>query len=175
MVVEIIIRLIEGLENELDRAYRRLAKLFPWHHRCRHHTDVRQVLYLVIFKTKFIIMETLNLRTDKGYHIQSGLIDAKTGNPIPGATKVLKSQSSDSPDIADYNADGNLIPKALGAGKITVVNSWTYVMPGFEDDGPQTSDQTTVQDFQTVAGPDGVLQVLTAVPFDLPAAVATQP
>jgi len=167
MVVEIIMKLIHGLERELERAYRRLFNHFPHHPACRHNHRVRQVLFIVINSNKYILMGTQKLRLDKGFHVQSALLDAVTNEPIPGATKVLKSLTSDSPDVLLVNADNDTIPQKLGVGKLTVVNTWTYTDLS-DPDAPVdvTSDQTTVLDFQVIAGPEGVLQTVVLVPFD---------
>lgn len=105
-----------------------------------------------------------------GFHIAAALLDALTNEAISGATKVLKSATSSDVSIVLVDANNDLIPQKKGVATIVVVNTWTYTdsVSGEE----VTKDLTTSVDVQVVDGPEGVLQVITFVPFDLPAAPA---
>lgn len=169
MIVDIILRLIDGLEHELKREYERLFRHYPRHPRCRHNQKVKQVLITVINNQTFIFMDPIKVRKDKGFHVVDGLVDADTLQPIAGATKVLKSRTVSDETIAFIDDNGDLIPKALGVATLTSVNTWSY--PDRDNPGQfLSSDQTTTKDFQVILGPEGILQTVDLVQFDLPPA-----
>jgi len=172
MVVEILLRLIDGLEHDLARAYNRLFHHYPRHPRCRHNQHVRQVLLAVFDNQIYIIMDPIKLRKDKGFHVLPGLVDADTLQPIAGATRVLKSRTVADATIVSVDLNFDLIPQALGVTTLTEVNTWTY--PDRDNEGQfLTSEQTTTKDVQVILGPEGIMQVVDFQPFDLPAAPVT--
>lgn len=144
------------------------------HHHDPRRQQVRQVLIVFINNQKFIIMDPLSLQNGNQAPINEALVDAGTLQPIPGATKVNKVRSSDTPAVAIVDANGNLVAVAVGTGNLTDTNTWTYVDQNTKQS--VTEDLTTVQPFQVVATPEGVLQVVSlgaATPIPAPAAATT--
>lgn len=155
---------VERLEEQFERELAELEQMFPKHkyHRKHHNPSaqkVKQVLITIFNNQKFIIMDPLSLQNGNQAPINEALVDAGTLLPIPGATKVNKSRTSDTPAVATVDANGNLVAVALGTGNLTCVNTWTYTD---EDTNESvTADETTVTPFQVIATPEGVLQVVT--------------
>lgn len=169
MIAEIILKAIEGLEEELEKAYRRLAHHYPHHPRCRHRHQVKQVFLTIFNNNKFIVMSPQQILLSKGFHVVAALLDAVTNAPIDGATKVLKSRTVTDTTIAVIDANGDLKPLKVGAASLTEVNTWEY--PDRDNPGQNLSqDETTNLDFQVILGPEGILQTVTLVQFDPPAA-----
>lgn len=166
------------LEIELELLWERFPNYqYAGREYGRHRRQrVKQVLIQIVNNQKFIIMPPLSLNNGNQAPILSALVDANTLQPIPNATKVLKSASSDTPAVATVDANGNLVSVAIGTGNLTVINTWSYV-----DDVtnlPVTADETTVTPFQVVVTPEGVLQVVTlgpavAIPAAAPAPAGT--
>src|SRR5579871_1398354 len=94
------------------------------HHRRQR---VKQVLIFTHKNQNYIIMDPLSLQVGQQAPIQEALVDAGTLLPIPGATKVAKSKTFDTPAVATVDANGNLVAVAVGTGNLTDVNTWTYV------------------------------------------------
>lgn len=166
---------IRQRELELEEEIALTLERYPHYnyagYQFRRRQRVKQVLIIIYKNQKFIIMGPLSLQVGNQAPIQEALVDAGTLLPIPGATKVAKSKSFDTPAVATVDANGNLVAVAVGTGNLTDVNTWTYTD---QDTGQQvTSDETTVQAFAIVATPEGVLQVVTLGPaVAIPAAPA---
>jgi hypothetical protein len=162
MIAEILINAIEGLERELEKAYRRLFHHYPHHPRCRHRNKVRQVIFVIINKQKYISMEPINLKVEDGAAgVVSGLVDSKTLQPIAGAVATPVSKTSDNEAVLSIDAQGNTVPVASGTANVTVVNDWAYTDP---EEGPLTGIRlTTIQPY-VVVEKEGVLQVISAGP-----------
>lgn len=172
MVEEIIIRAIEGLEEELKKGLKKLRHFYPHHHRLL--TPVRQVLTIFLNNQTFIIMNPLSLVVGAGeYPILSALTDALTGAAHPEAVATPVSATSDTPAVAAIGADGSLQPVAPGTGNLIVVNSWDYTdsNTGKAVTGLQL---TTTQPFAVTQTAEGVLQVVTlGPPVPIPAVPAS--
>lgn len=166
---------IREAEKVLEAEIAQTLERFPeYRYRGYHFKKRQQVKQVLIFTYKnqnFIIMGQQTLQVGNQAPILEALVDAGTLLPIPGATKVAKSKTFDTPAVATVDANGNLVAVAVGTGNLTDVNTWTYVD---QDTGDTvTSDETTVLAIAIVATPEGVLQVVTlgpAVAIPAPAA-----
>lgn len=151
---------IERLEHQFERELAELKRLFPHHHYKRKHSNRPiQVLTTFINNQKFIIMDPLKLQNGQQAPINEALVDANTLKPIPGATKVNKSRSTDNSATAAVDADGNLIARAPGTGNLTTVNTWTYTDQNTNQQ--VTTDETTVMPYEIAVTAEGVLQVVS--------------
>lgn len=142
MVQETIERAIRGLEEELEKWWKKLRHHFPHHPRLRR--EVYQVFTIFIDNQTFIIMN-LNLKPGKRYTISVALIDKVLQAPVPGAQLVAnKSNTIDNPAVAVIDADGKAAYVAPGKANLTTVNTWSYQD---EATGEQTQADvtTTVQ------------------------------
>lgn len=160
MFIEDQEREVREIEARFEWELAEMLRRFPHHHyRREHRPGPIQVLFTRLNNQNFIIMSPLSLNNGNSAPIQAALVDAATLQPIPGATKVPKSASSDTPTAATVDSNGNLVAVAVGTGNLTVVNTWTYTDQNTGQ--PVTADETTVIAFQVVATPEGVLQVVT--------------
>lgn len=162
MVVEILVRIIDGLEEELLKAYHRLFHHYPHHPRCRHRDRVRQVVFVIINKQKYISMQPINLKFEDGAAgVVSGLVDSTTLLPIADAVATPVSKTSDNLGVLTIDDLGNTVPVAPGQANVTVVNDWAYTDP---EEGPLVGVRlTTIQPY-VVVEKEGVLQVIAAGP-----------
>ncbi len=162
----------ETLEQEIALTRERFPHYnYPGYQYGRRQQRVRQVLIFTYKNQTFIIMTPLSLQVGQQAPIQEALVDAGTLLPIPGATKVAKSKTFDTPAVATVDANGNLVAVAVGTGNLTDINTWTYVDQDTNES--VTSDETTVQPVAIIATPEGVLQVVTLGPaVAIPAAPA---
>ena len=168
---------VRRAERQLEIELELLMERFP-HYQYegreygRHRRQrVKQVLIFTLNNQNYIIMDPLSLQVGQQAPIQEALVDAGTLLPIPGATKIAKSKTFDTPAVATVDANGNLVAIAAGTGNLTDVNTWTYVDQ--KTNQTVTSDETTVQPVAIVVTPEGVLQVVTlgpAVAIPAPAA-----
>jgi len=151
---------VRKAEETFERELKELEKLFPSHCYRRNHTHKPlQVLTTLFNNNQFIIMDSLNLQSGQQAPILSQLVDAKTLQPIPGATKTAKNISTDAPDIAQIDADGNLVALKPGTGNLTVVNTWSYTDQNTGEG--VIADETTVISYVVSVSPEGVLQIVT--------------
>ena len=120
-------KLIDGIEDELEKAYRRLFHHYPHHPRNRYRTRVRQVTIVFVNNQKYISMDPIELKVEDGAKsLLSALVDSKTLQPIPDAVATPVSKASSDETLATIDAQGNIVPKAAGAYNVTVVNDWSY-------------------------------------------------
>lgn len=168
MFLQEILHSVRRAEEIFERELKELEKMFPRHCYPRRHAHKPiQVLTTFINKNQFIIMDPLNLQSGQQAPIIAQLVDAKTLQAIPGATKTTKNISTDSPEIAVIDADGNLVALKAGTGNLTVVNTWSYTDQNTGEG--VIADETTVVGYVIAVSPEGVLQVVS-----LGTAVATQ-
>lgn len=160
MFLHEVLRTVRAAEEAFEREIKELEKLFPHHCYRRHHMHKPiQVLTTFINNNHFIIMNPLNLQSGQQAPIIAQLVDGKTLQPVPGATKTTKNISSDSPDIAFVDVNGNLVAVKAGTGNLTVVNTWGYTDQNTGEG--MTVDETTVIGYVVAVSPEGVLQVVT--------------
>src|SRR5579872_924273 len=152
------------LETELELLWERFPhfRYEPREYGPHRRQRVKQVLIFTYKNQNYIIMDPLSLQVGQQAPIQEALVDAGTLLPIPGATKVAKSKTFDTPAVATVDANGNLVAVAAGTGNLTDVNTWTY--KDQKSGLTVTSDETTVQAVSVVVTPEGVLQVVTLGP-----------
>jgi hypothetical protein len=159
MFLHEILHTVRKAEEAFERELKELESLFPSHcYRHRHMHKPIQVLTIFINKTQFIIMDPLNLQAGQQAPIIAQLVDAKTLQPIPGASKVVKSVTTDS-DTATVDANGNLVAVKAGTGNLTVVNTWAYTDQNSNE--IVTADETTVIGYVIAVTPEGILQVVS--------------
>jgi len=159
MFLQDVLRSVIKAEEFFERELEELERKFPKHHYRRKHVHKPiQVLTIFINKTQFIIMDPLNLQAGQQAPIITQLVDAKTLQPIPGASKVVKSITTDS-DTATVDANGNLVAVKAGTGNLTVVNTWTYIDQNSNES--ITTDETTVIGYVIAVTPEGILQVVS--------------
>ena len=164
---------IRRLEEQFERELAELLHKFPYHKYRRRHSHRPIQVFITHFNNQnYILMDPLSLQNGFQAPINEALVDAKTLQPIPGATKVNKSRTSDAPAIAVVDDAGNLVAVAPGTGNLTVVNTWSYTDQ--ETNEPTSQDETTTLQFIVTVTPEGVLQVVTlGAASVIPAAPAT--
>lgn len=163
MVVEIIIKAIEGIEHELEKAYRWLFQHYPHHHKNRYRDRVRQVITVFINNQKYIAMDPIQIKVEDGASgVVSSLVDSKTLLPIPDAVGTPVSKTSDNEGVATVDAQGNVVPVSQGQFNLTVVNDWSYT-DQIENIKVEGVRLTTIQPY-VVVEKEGVLQVISAGP-----------
>lgn len=175
MVKEKLWKAIFGLEEELEIIWQKFWGNYPkdyhtdrhhhHHHRKRNFQNVRQVIFVIINHQKYIPMDPLKLDQNTEAPVQLALIDSDTGGSITASpVQGSISFSSDAPDIADVDADGNLVGKAEGSGNLTSKATWNYT--------DANTKQPVQADFSTVT-PFTVAPVVTAEKVEMVVSLGT--
>ncbi len=158
-------------EKELEEEVRIVQEEFK-HYRHKYNLPkVRQVLITIINKQKFIIMNPLTLQVGQQAPLIESLIDANSLAAIPGATKVNKSRTVDTPAVAAVDANGNLQGLSAGSANLIDVNTWTYT----DEDTNQsvTADESTTIGILITPAAEGVEQTVSLGPVSaIPSAPA---